>query len=403
MKMSSHFFRFALTLAIGIVSVLGVLFYSGVTTSGMAFEVDACRGLGRAELFSCYRSVLGRHFDGDLLIYLQDIQSAELTFKDDATKGEPYGIFGTACHTFYHALGDFVASETPHLGVKEQLELGSSTCSAGYAMGLMKRRAYLSGYATTTLRSDLTEFFRWCYPESKEWCAHEVGHILYDAAEEPILRVVDQISSDRYDTPTQEYPGVVSNLRTPFEECRTILPKEWWGECYIGIGHNAFLFEEFVPDGYRQGTSICTNIAKQSDMTACISSVLYRIGIHYGTPDFLSGRFAEALAVCSRASGNSDVAQSDLSPCFVGIGRGIGTYILSTVLTSRSVVREAPVSQKEPHELFKLCLSAPPELRGACYDGMVSKEEFVTAYRAFAWQDREIDEALARKGREAQL
>jgi hypothetical protein len=260
----------------------------------------------------------------------------------------------------------------------------------------MKRRAYLSGYVPAILTNELRDFFASCYPQSLEWCAHEIGHILYDASEEPLLPLVDAISERSYGVPPATPPSVFRSDGRPFDMCREIVEEAWRDECFIGIGHNAFLFSEFDPEhtfvGHR---ARCMTLAEEADRPACEFSFMYRIGLHYGAPLFLVGRYDDALAVCQHAADEGNAENAHLRACYRGIGSGVGTHLLA----ESALREESRVSLTLAPELagtLSMCNEAPPSYRDACYDGIVSRRGFAEAYERGMWRSDSINHALAR-------
>jgi len=288
-------------------------------------DVEQCNFVERQLRFSCYRSVIEKYYEGDLKEFMEKTENnADLTFKGKDTS---YAIFGTNCHTFYHALGDLIATNYTEPDVQSALKHCSLSCTNGCMMGLYKRTALGNGFPTDLLK----EFYRACREEARHQCAHEIGHLLHDKYTESILKILDDLSYERYGFSYFEVYNYVlfenPDLDAPFQECRQILPRDELSYCYTGVGHNLFLFSEFSPDGYKAQLQECINI-EEGNREDCFGFLLFRIGINSVAPKFLSSQFVDGNEICEDAI--SIIGRDDLMyHCYKGVGGGIGLFIES--------------------------------------------------------------------------
>lgn len=348
----------------------GVFFYIySAPAPTLEKDVYSC---GRADphlRFSCYRAALEKYFPpaGDPEQYVRALEkNTELSFK--AVENKEYAIFGTNCHTFYHAVGDFVATHAGDKALQELLAYNSGKCTAGYTMGVYKRLALVDGYPTPLLKS----FYDVCPQGQENQCAHEIGHLLHDKYTYSVLKIIDSVSEHDYDlTYPQTYQYAVSSstdLNAPFEECEEIIPiskPDLIRQCYTGIGHNLFLFSEFSPDGFASQFRECSTI-KEENRESCSAFLLYRIGINEGAPRFLDNNFAAGNKICDDAVRQTGVPDLRMH-CYIGIGGGIGLFIDSeysggeyespTLTDTERLIGYAKLCEKAPSEFVDNCLA----------------------------------------------
>src|SRR3989344_2946579 len=154
-----------------VIVAIGISFY-GVSTPTLEKDIYSCNKAKPHLRFSCYRAALENHFPqtGDTEQYVRVLEkNTELSLK--AAGNQDYAIFGTNCHTFYHAVGDFVATHAGDKPLQELLSYNSGKCTAGYMMGVYKRLALADGFSTPLLKS----FYDVCSQGQENQCAHEIG------------------------------------------------------------------------------------------------------------------------------------------------------------------------------------------------------------------------------------
>jgi hypothetical protein len=318
--------------------------------------------------FSCYRNAIEKYYQGDLIHLKEWIEADQLL----SFEGEDisYAIFGTNCHTFYHAMGDFIATKEAG-GDKDTDSLVnnycSTACTSGCLMGLYKRTALIEGYPSDLLRS----FYEVCPEESGHQCAHEIGHILHDKYTYSILQPIDDLSRDRYALElnsyryaTFEYP----NLMAPFEECETVVPENI-ADCFTGVGHNMFVFAQFTVDGYRTSYAECEKLPGVN-RDRCYDFLIYRIGINDAATKFLSGTFEEGRSICNEvaASANRDETKKH---CYRGIGGGLGLFLDSEYANLKITSDNLAHIQRNVLERINLCEESEEEWKSECYRGLL--------------------------------
>ena len=325
---------------------------------------------------------------------------ADLTFKGKDTS---YAIFGTNCHTFYHAVGDLIATESTEPDIQSALNNCSLSCTNGCMMGLYKRTALENSFPTDLLK----EFYEVCRDEEKHQCAHEIGHLLHDKYTTSILQTLDNLTKEQYGfSYPKEYNYTLfekGNLNAPFEECRKILPKDERSYCYTGVGHNLFLFSEFSPDGYKTQLQECMNI-KEGNQEDCFGFLLFRIGINSVAPKFLSSQFVEGNEVCENAV--DIIERGDLIyHCYKGVGGGIGLFMESEypeyfideelpIFSEQFTVDDIKNIKKSLLAFAKLCEASPSEtLQNECFQGLLGTR-FKTLYLLFGVKHKQIEKLL---------
>lgn len=354
------------------VSALALFFgYEAFFAHGFTDAVSRCNAVEQALRFSCYRSAIEDTFverPDDFSAFLAG--EPDLRFEYASENGVEYAVFGTNCHTFYHAAGDFVAT---HLGGKDLSELigiGQTRCTNGYIMGLFKRLALAGGFETDLLK----QFWEACKADGRNQCAHEIGHLLHDKHTYSILRILDTLSDQEYGL---KYPRAYAyvtyenaDLNAPFEECKEIIPDaDKVAQCFTGIGHNLFLFSEFSKDGNREMLRQCS-VADTEYLDICLSFAFYRIGINEAAPRFLSDAADEGNAVCEEVA-NLSKRPDLVSHCYLGVGGGIGLF-LDSEYGHREVAPEGLVRlKKELMAHTQLCESAPVGYVEKCLAGLM--------------------------------
>ena len=282
-----------------------------------------------------------------------------------------YAIFGTNCHTFYHAAGDFMATYSNE-SVQKILDLGPTTCTNGYTMGVYKRLALKNHYATDTFK----EFYKVCKKGAENQCAHEIGHVLHDKYSYSVLKTLDNISSEDYQLAyPQKYDYVTfdkntaENLDKPFEECKKIMPDEnKLAQCFTGVGHNLFLFAEFSKDHYKAVFDECENVS-ETNRDECYGFLVYRIGINEAGTKFLSKDFEGGRKVCD------EIAERAKRPelkehCYRGIGGGIGLFVDSEYALTEINEKNLFSIKNQLLGYLKLCENSDREFVNSCFAGL---------------------------------
>lgn len=369
----------------------GAAFFLGVFPQNtLAKGISACNTAATELRFSCFRSVIEESFAGEpVKEYLERIEKdSSLSFE---SKDNTYAIFGANCHTFYHALGDFVATRTKG-DIAGTLQAGSTRCTNGYMMGYYKRTALESGFDTKALR----ELFEACQPDAVNSCAHEIGHLLHDKYTEAILKTLDGISKERYGLEyPQEYQYVSfpkANLNKPFEECKEVLPEEKWAFCYQGIGHNLFVFSEFSPEGFKTQFEECSGVMDEESREQCHAFLLYRIGINDGATRFLSYDYDGGNGVCQEATDVTGRAELK-HHCYIGIGGGIGLYLESEYPYDRITEENLEQVKRRTLEVAELCSHSEEGFADKCYAGLLGSK-FKDMYKALNLHQEDIERLL---------
>ncbi|MDZ4260314.1 MAG: hypothetical protein U1A25_01490, partial [Candidatus Sungbacteria bacterium] len=355
--------------ALGLVTVTAVLiFFSpfrGVS-SPLAKNVAECNNILKQNRFSCFRAALERNYKGgDLGFFVKSIEQD--TTIDLHSQDNSYAIFGTNSHTFYHALGDLMATYDSR-PIEDIVSLCPLTSTSGCAMGLHKRIALRNAYMPDTHQS----FYAACRNAEKHQCAHEIGHTLHDEFMSSILQILDDITEKQFGlAPAKQYQYVSAkkqNLNAPFETCKKVLPEEEWNFCFTGIGHNMFLFAEFSPEGFAGQFKSCEEVP-QINRDACLSFLLFRIGINEAAPRFLSNDIEGGNKICADALKNAN--REDLAAhCYKGIGGGIGLFLESEFPLLR-VHAATRAMQREILRGPNLCEQAPKQFRTECLMGIL--------------------------------
>ncbi len=361
---------FAVVLAAALFSLLAFW-----TTKDIGFNaaVSLCNAVETRLRFSCYRSNIERHYRGNLAGFLEKLKTDKKSFKFDSIfKNEKvsYAIFGTNCHTFYHAVGDFIAANTTlkEVDIKEALDYCPSTCTAGCTMGLYKRTALDSSFSIDLLR----RFYNICREGERNQCAHEIGHLLQDKYFYSVLKTLDEISERAYDLkPEKRFQYVTTtttDFNAPFEKCKDIISKNKLAQCYTGVGHNLFLFSEFSPEGYKSMFDECQKIP-ESNRDTCLSFFIYRIGINDGAAKFLSGKSEEGRRLCDNViaiAGREDLKRH----CYLGIGGGMGLFADSEFSSQEITEQQAPEVRRQLLYLAKLCDESEGDFTEYCLRGL---------------------------------
>ncbi|MDP2736043.1 MAG: hypothetical protein Q8P12_07635, partial [bacterium] len=376
---------------LSLVGIAGAAFVLGVFPQDtLAQGISKCNTAATEFRFSCFRSVIEKNFAGEpVKEYLEKIEKdSSLSFE---SKDNSYAVFGANCHTFYHALGDFVATRTDG-DIGGALNMGTTRCTNGYMMGFYKRTALENGFEKEVLQ----ELFRSCQPESVNSCAHEIGHLLHDKYSTSILKTLDGISKDEYGLEyAAEYKYTLSpqpDLNKPFDECKEVLPEEKWSYCYQGIGHNLFVYSEFSPEGYKTQFAECSGVLSEESQEQCHAFLLYRVGINDGATRFLSYDYDGGNAVCqgaTDATGRADLKRH----CYLGIGGGIGLYLESEYPYDKITEENLELVKQRTLEVAELCSHSEEGFEDKCYAGLLGSR-FKDMYKALRLYQEDIERLL---------
>ncbi len=357
--------------------------------------VSECSKTATNLRFSCYRGTIEKYYRGDLKGFTAELKKEhDLSFEAyDSQVNVSYAIFGTNCHTFYHAAGDFVATYSDE-DVKTILSYGPSTCTNGYTMGVYKRIALKNHFSTDTLK----EFYRVCKKGAENQCAHEIGHNLHDKYSYSILKILDGITTSQYHVSyPQKYDYVTfqsstqADLNKPFEECKALMPdKNKLAQCFTGIGHNLFLYSEFSKDGYKSMFSECSK-TNQENKSNCYGFMIYRIGINEVATKFLSHEFSQGRKICdgvvAQVGGQADFKEH----CYKGLGGGIGLFIDSEYALTDINEKNLATVKKQLIEYLKLCEESEGKFVNSCFAGLFGTK-FAKFYDLLRIDYKKIDE-----------
>lgn len=353
-------------------------------------NIEKCNSEFKTDKFSCYRSTIEKFYKDDLDGFFRYVEGKnDLTF---SSTDKSYAIFGTSCHTFYHAAGDYIASETKGLPLSSAISYCPRTCTSGCIMGLYKRKGLEASYSTDSLK----DFFNLCRQGEGHQCAHEIGHLLHDKYTYSILKVIDDISAKKYNfKPNEEYHYVTfqkPDLNTPFEECKQIVSEKELPYCFTGVGHNLFLFAEFSPDGYKSQFDECNKVA-DSNKDNCYAFLLFRIGINEAAPRFIVKEYQDGNQICNQAV--NLVQRPDLKyHCYMGLGGGIGLFADSEYPSSKLVLEnDLEGIKKELISFAAMCQQAEKELIDKCYAGLLGTR-YKELYKKLELRDLEIERIL---------
>ncbi len=333
-----------------------------------AQAIDICNTSPANYRFSCFRSALEKHYGSHdittLAQAIHDNKGVSFTSADSS-----YAIFGTNCHTFYHALGDFIATKGAGQDVGALLKDCSLSCTGGCVMGLYKRTALDNSYSTELLK----HFWDVCPKDAKHQCTHEIGHVLHDKYTYSVLKPIDELSAREYALAlAKDYKYTTferADLDTPFEDCKKIVPEEELAYCYTGIGHNMFLFSEFNDKGYQSSFDECNRLQDVENKNSCLDFLVFRVGINDAAVKFLSGDFDAGRKVCEDVvvgSTRSDVKQH----CYKGIGGGIGLFLESEFSNLTVTPENIERVRENVMKHIDLCEASIEEQKLNCYKGL---------------------------------
>lgn len=369
------------------------LFYSKFSKLRPDFigEVEKCNTVQKELRFGCYRSAMGRFYKEQLIGLVDDVKKDHdlLSFKSPDSS---YAIFGTNCHTFYHSLGDFIATGAEGQNLESKVGLCPTACTSGCIMGLYKRTALADEFSEETLKS----FYPACPEASRHQCAHEVGHLLHDKYVVSVLKTLDEVSEKQYglkrDADYKYTTFENPDLNAPFEDCKKLVPKNELVYCYTGVGHNLFLFSEFSPDGYKTFFRECEEKADQLHRDDCYAYLVYRIGINDAATKFLAGDFEEGRKVCREMVELTGIKEMGRH-CYLGVGGGIGLFVDSEFANAKITDENLAAMQKEVLRNINLCEESEGDLKLECYKGLLGTR-IKKLYKELNIQQIIIDEIL---------
>ena len=378
----------------------GIVIYKKNRIKLLVAEVATCNSTSKELKFSCYRKTIEKYYRGDLKGFYKEVIKDERALNFKGKEDASYAIFGTNCHSFYHAAGDFIATNIePKSTIESAVNYCTTACTSGCVMGLYKRVALDRGYSEDLLR----QLYAACPSESNHQCAHEIGHILHDKYTYSTLKVIDKISTDNYGLKPAKnysyttYPNEKKSLELPFEVCNKLLPDGERSYCYTGIGHNLFMFSEFAPGGFKTQYKECSALVENKEN--CYSFLVYRIGINDAAVKFIQKNIELGNHVCQTAV--DDVLREDptmsreelLKHCYRGVGGGIGLYVDSE-FTNTYIDRldKTTVGDRlKPYGL--LCESVDIAYIRACYEGLLGTR-YKKLYMKFKMNIDWIDKIL---------
>lgn len=383
-----------LSLAASVIVLSVSTFFTPISADEeFAQEIERCNKLTTQERFSCfrvalenYRTKIGAH---DLGSFVERVEGAGLSF---ASENKTYAIFGTNCHTFYHALGDFIATQSDE-EVGQLVNYCPLACTSGCVMGLYKRTALEHEFSTEILK----EYYRSCRKAERVQCSHEIGHLLHDKYTTALLKTVDELTLKNYGFHyPQEYKYQLfdeADLNAPFTECREIIPEgELVRQCYTGVGHNMFVFTEFSPEGYKSQLDECSKKAAGDDLENCYAFLLFRIGINDAATRFLSYNFEDGRKVCDESV--ALINREDLKyHCYVGLGGGLGLFLESEYPYKEIIDANLAQVRNELAEYARLCEQAPEEFVENCFKGLLGTRA-KTLFKDLNVQHPKIQELL---------
>lgn len=334
-------------------------------------EVGKCNTSSKELRFSCYRNALEKHFQKSrfqgIKAYVKSLENKNLSFHADDNS---YAVFGTNCHTFYHAVGDLIASKTDSKeDLNQTVSYCSNQCTSGCIMGLYKRLALDNDFNDNLLKN----YYGVCPKGSEHQCTHEIGHILHDKYVTSILKPIDEISVKNYGlNPKRDYKYTKfdkPNLNKPFEDCVNLVPEDELAFCYTGIGHNLFLFADFLPSGYKSVFQDCDK-TDSSHKEDCYAFLIYRIGINDAAVQFMAGKEEEGNKICNdvvKLSGRQDLKQH----CYLGVGGGIGLFLDSEFANTKITTDNIGDIQKTVLEHISMCDKTDEQFKKECYRGLL--------------------------------
>lgn len=333
-------------------------------------ELEKCNAASTELRFSCYRASLEKHYKDNFSDFLKRLKNNDLkidtAFKD--RKDISYAIFGTNCHTYYHAVGDFVATHARTYDIRTLLSYGPSDCTNGYTMGLYKRLAVRNNFSLQLL----VKYWNACKKGAENQCAHEIGHLLHDRYSYSILKIIDDISAKKYGLKYPEKYNYVlfknEDFNAPYADCRKLVPQNKLAQCYTGIGHNFFVFSEFSQDGYKSAFNICDKTEGENRDT-CYSFLIYRIGINEAATRFITHQFDQGKSVCEKVvklSGQNGMMEH----CYRGLGGGIGLFIDSEYAFRKITSQNLVAVKKELMDYLMLCEKSKEGYRDICFSGL---------------------------------
>ena len=327
-----------------------------------------CLQSPQIERFSCYQRAIDNHYNNNLESYVSSIEfQVDEFFVDDVSN---YGTFGTSCHTFYHAVGDFISRQVPLEDFDQAVDLCSNNCTGGCLMGLYMRKGLQESYSTESLLS----LKNYCIQDQETLCSHTLGHVYNDAYTGSNLKLIDEISKEKYEFELEDYSYDVTehpSLSKAYGACRGLEDESLIYHCNIGVSHNLFLFLDFSEVGYGESAKSCSDLEEEVDQIRCSSGLAFRVGRNSVTRKFLDGDFQEGNSECSSVT-KSVGREGVLENCYVGLGDGIG----GTLISKYPDISLLDKDRKEDYiqqlsENISLCNNAASGYVNACFNGLL--------------------------------
>lgn len=358
--------------------------------------ISECNSLPPEFRFPCYKNELQKYAKDNPADFVDTAEKlVKYTHLDNTSD---YAIFGTNCHTFYHAVGDMLAENYYEDNLKSLKSLCPLTCTSGCMMGLYKRTALIANYSNDVLKS----FEEYCLNEESNQCAHEIGHILDDKYTYSILNPIDKIYFEKYDIKSSRAYNYATfhspNLSLAFEDCKKIIVAEKEElQCFTGIGHNLFIFSEFSKDNYKSVFEDCDRL-EGGNKENCFKFLIFRVGINEAAPRFILGKYEEGDKVCDDIVGLSN-NKSFYLDCYTGIGGGIGLYMeaeFSQLYMNNTALDENFLQGvQQLITIAHLCDQSKTEFINYCYAGLLGTK-FRKLYEKSNVFDRKIQSIIPR-------
>lgn len=368
-----------------LVTVLaGILIKSSsktATTPPLTFvsEIMTCNKAPSTLRFSCYRSVIEKYYKGDVPSFVNELKNdKDIAFEEAFTTNRKisYAVFGTNCHTFYHAAGDYIATYSKD-DLKTMLSFGPTRCTNGYTMGLYKRIALKNNFSDDILN----QFYTNCKMTSDNQCAHEIGHILNDKyTGYSLLKILDNISSSqyhlsypqKYNYATFQNADFKPDFNKPFEICKEQFQERKLVFCLNGIGHNLLLYSEFSPDGNKSLFNECLDLTGENKSN-CYNYVILNFGTIQAAPKYLSGDYKAGQKICDDVLALS--GQPGLERyCYKGLGAGIGIYVDSVYGLEEITKENHDAIKTELQSYLDICQKVKPQFINNCLGGLIDTQ-----------------------------
>ncbi|MEM3086398.1 MAG: hypothetical protein QXT68_04575 [Halobacteria archaeon] len=304
------------------------------------------------------------------------------TREPHVSPGDVGSPFGNNCHTFYHAVGEFIAENLAQ-EPERAMALAPPTCTGGAYMAILHRLHLVHGYDPEMLR----RAYRAC-PDVPAICAHVVGHALFDKHVSSILEDLDRITASRYGKSPRPYRYAGdTNHSAAFAECREVVEPGNAEQCYTGIAHSFFLATKHRSVDYRDILQECE---KTPDfLKECRSNFALRFGFGEVAPILIENNSTGAVAECALLGPD---LQAD---CHRGAGGGLGLWLEAQIVGIEGDRMTPEDASGFIRRHVNLCRSMVPEYVPACIRGMVGTPAFKGLYLRSGLVDPDVEAAIA--------